>query len=108
MDEDNNEQENKEDMENNPEEKGEVNLIEKTKNQEEYQDDDEEPIEVEVEDRGINTDELPPEELQRLVDNNIELKEVNEVSNIDHEIRDKEKEKKTIKKTVNRWIKRER
>ena len=44
MDEDNNEQENKEDMENNPEEKGEVNLIEKTKNQEEYQDDDDEPI----------------------------------------------------------------
>ena len=100
MDEDNNEQENKEDMENNPEEKGEVNLIEKTKNQEEYQDDDEEPIEVEVEDRGINTDELPPEELQRLVDNNIELKEVNEVSNIDHEIRDKEKEKKQLKKQL--------
>ena len=100
MDEDNNEQENKEDKENNPEEKGEVNLIEKTKNQEEYQDDDEEPIEVEVEDRGINTDELPPEELQRLVDNNIELKEVNEVSNIDHEIRDKEKEKKELKKQL--------
>jgi hypothetical protein len=26
-------------------------------------------------DRGMNTDELPPEELQRLVDNNKELQE---------------------------------
>ena len=33
---------------------------------------------VEVVDRGINTDELPPEELQRLVDNNQELIEAKE------------------------------
>ena len=33
---------------------------------------------VVVEDRGMNTDELPPEELQRLVDNNQELIEANE------------------------------
>jgi hypothetical protein len=33
---------------------------------------------IEVEDRGINTDELPPEELQKLVDNNQELIEANE------------------------------
>ena len=33
---------------------------------------------VEVEDRGMNTDELPPEELQKLVENNQELIEANE------------------------------
>ena len=33
---------------------------------------------IEVQDRGVNTDELPPEELQRLVDNNQELIEENE------------------------------
>ena len=33
---------------------------------------------IEVEDRGINTDELPPEELQKLVDSNQELIEANE------------------------------
>ena len=33
---------------------------------------------VEVEDRGVNTDELPPEELQKLVENNQELIEANE------------------------------
>ena len=35
----------------------------------------------------MNTDELPPEELQRLVDNNKELQEENDVSNIDHEVK---------------------
>ena len=55
-------------------------------NQEEVED-EEEPIEIEVEDRGMNTDELPPEELQRLVDNNKELQEENDVSNIDHEVK---------------------
>ena len=35
----------------------------------------------------MNTDELPPEELQRLVDNNKELREENEVSNIEHEVK---------------------
>ena len=48
---------------------------------------EEEPIEIEVEDRGMNTDELPPEELQRLVDNNKELLEENDVSNMDHEVK---------------------
>ena len=33
---------------------------------------------IEVEDRGMNTDDLPPEELQKLVDNNIELIEAKE------------------------------
>ena len=77
-------------------------LKERKENQEEaqMQEGDDEPIEVEVEDRGINTDELPPEELQRLVDNNIELKEENDVSNFAHEIRDKEKEKKNMKKEL--------
>jgi hypothetical protein len=46
---------------------------------------DDEMREVEVEDRGMNTDELPPEELQRLVDNNIELKEENISPNVEHE-----------------------
>ena len=57
--------------------------------QEDDQEEDEsgEPIEVEVEDRGMNTDELPPEELQRLVDNNKELLEENDVSNMDHEVK---------------------
>ena len=55
------------------------------------QEENDEPIEIEVEDRGINTDELPPEELQRLVDNNIELKEENEVTNLAYKIVDKEK-----------------
>ena len=48
---------------------------------------DDEMREVEVEDRGMNTDELPPEELQRLVDNNIELKEENISPNIEHEVK---------------------
>ena len=43
---------------------------------------------VEVASVGINTDELPPEELQRLVDNNKELQDENDVSNIDHEAKD--------------------
>ena len=51
------------------------------------QEGEEEQIEIEVEDRGMNTDELPPEELQRLVDNNKELQEENDVSNIDHEVK---------------------
>ena len=36
------------------------------------------PEQIEVQDRGMNTDPLPPEELQRLVDNNQELMESNE------------------------------
>ena len=48
---------------------------------------EEAPLEVEVEDRGMNTDELPPEELQRLVDNNKELQEENDISNMDHEVK---------------------
>ena len=48
---------------------------------------EEAPIEIEVEDRGMNTDELPPEELQRLVDNNKELQEENDISNMDHEVK---------------------
>ena len=52
-----------------------------------YEDGEEPPIEIEVEDRGMNTDELPPEELQRLVDNNKELLEENDISNMDHEVK---------------------
>ena len=74
-------QENKENQENN---------IESQQNYEE------EPIEVEVEDRGMNTDELPPEELQRLVDNNIELKEENDVINFAHESKEKKVSKKAL------------
>ena len=33
---------------------------------------------VEVEDIGVNTDELPPEELQKLIENNEDLMEANE------------------------------
>ena len=54
-------------------------------------------IEIEVEDRGMNTDELPPEELQRLVDNNIELKELNEISSMDHDNNPKLNETNEIK-----------
>ena len=61
------------------------NQIQKAENEEE---DENTEIEVEVEDRGMNTDELPPEELQRLVDNNKELQEINDVSNIDHEVKE--------------------
>ena len=61
------------------------NQNQKTDNEEE---DENTEIEVEVEDRGMNTDELPPEELQRLVDNNKELQEINDVSNIDHEVKE--------------------
>jgi len=58
------------------------------KNQDNEEEDENTEIEVEVEDRGMNTDELPPEELQRLVDNNKELQEINDVSNIDHEVKE--------------------
>ena len=64
-----------------------VNSDENQENNQEEVEDGEEPIEIEVEDRGMNTDELPPEELQRLVDNNKELQEENDVSNIDHEVK---------------------
>ena len=64
------------------------------------QDGEEEPIEVEVEDRGVNTDELPPEELQRLVDNNAELKEESEVKNIEHEIKKDDKDDAAKKKAL--------
>ena len=57
-------------------------------NEQDKMDNDGEGIEVEVEDRGVNTDELPPEELQRLVDNNKELQEENNTSNIEHEIKE--------------------
>ena len=40
---------------------------------------------VEVSDKGINTDELPPEELKKLVDENPELK-----NNDENEIKNKE------------------
>jgi len=43
---------------------------------------------VEVTDIGINTDELPPEELQKLVENNRELLEENDISNIGNEAKD--------------------
>ena len=82
-----------ENIENNNEEKNEHNPEENIENQE-----DDEPKEVYVEDRGINTDELPPEELQRLVDNNLELKE-NDVSNIEHETKEI-KENKISKKEL--------
>jgi hypothetical protein len=37
---------------------------------------------------GINTSELEPEELQKLVDNNPELIDENEISNIDKEVKE--------------------
>ena len=43
---------------------------------------------VDVTDVGINTDELPKEELDKLVANNVELKDANNVSNIGIESRD--------------------
>ena len=66
----------------------------------EGEDDDEQPREVIVEDRGMNTDEIPPEELQRLVDNNPELKEENEIKNIDHEIKKPNKDENSIKNAL--------
>lgn len=81
-----------ENIENNNEEKSKENPEENIENQ------DDEVREVLVEDRGMNTDELPPEELQRLVDNNKELIE-NDVSNIEHETKEK-KENKISKKEL--------
>ena len=43
---------------------------------------------VEVSDKGVNTDELPPEELKKLVDENPELKDIDQ--NVQIEIKDKE------------------
>ncbi len=54
--------------------------------EEEYPEDEQSLIEVT--DIGVNTDELSPEELQKLVENNKELKE-NDVTNISHEIKEK-------------------
>ena len=62
------------------------NLGEKN-NLENSQEEEEECIEVEVEDRGVNTDELSPEELQFLVDNNPELKEENISTKIEREVK---------------------
>ena len=79
-----------EDQENGNEENknNKKNKSQEDQEQEDDQEEDEsEGIEVEVEDRGMNTDELPPEELQRLVDNNKELLEENDVSNMDHEVK---------------------
>ena len=82
------EEHNSQEQENNPQENQE-NYYNDNQNRENIENEaEEDPIEVEVEDRGINTDELPPEELQRLVDNNKELQEENEVSNMAHEIRE--------------------
>jgi hypothetical protein len=66
-----------------------IKNVNSEQNQEKGEEDEEEPIEIEVEDRGMNTDELPPEELQRLVDNNKELLEENDASNIEHEVKSK-------------------
>ena len=54
--------------------------------EEEYPEDEQSMIEVT--DIGVNTDELSPEELQKLVENNKELKE-NDVTNISHEIKER-------------------
>ena len=82
------EEHNSQEQENNPQENQE-NYYNDNQNRENIENEaEEDPIEVEVEDRGINTDELPPEELQRLVDNNKELQEENEVSNMAHEIKE--------------------
>ena len=43
---------------------------------------------IEVSDKGVNTDELPPEELKKLVDENPELKDIDQ--NVQIEIKDKE------------------
>ena len=75
-------------MKSNKNEKNTLNKdSENKKTQKEIQDEEEEIIEIEVEDRGVNTDELSPEELQYLVDNNIELKELNASINIENEVK---------------------
>ena len=88
MTEENNEEDAYDEMEGEEENPNlETNSDGNQENNQEEAEDGEEPIEIEVEDRGMNTDELPPEELQRLVDNNKELQEENDVSNIDHEVK---------------------
>ena len=82
-----------ENIENNNEEKSKENPEENIENQ------DDEVREVLVEDRGMNTDELPPEELQRLVDNNKELIE-NDVSNIEHETKEMKENKMSKKELI--------
>ena len=46
---------------------------------------------IELSDKGINTDELSPEELQKIVDNNPDLIGENNL-NIDAEVKEEEKE----------------
>ena len=65
---------------------------------------------IEVTDIGINTDELSPEELQKLVDNNKELHE-NEVINISHELKDRRlngSEEENKEDLINDLIKKEK
>ena len=74
---------NEQEIENNPENENNEN-----ENNNEENENNESEENVEVTEIGINTDELPPEELQKLVENNKELLEENDVSNIDHEAKD--------------------
>jgi hypothetical protein len=67
-------------------------------NQENQENEEEEN--VEVTDIGINTDELPPEELQKLVENNKELLDQNEISNIDHEVKENNNQITVTKKQL--------
>ena len=76
---------NQQENENLPQENENNNENDNENNNEENNDSEEN---VEVTEIGINTDELPPEELQKLVENNKELLEENDVSNIDHEAKD--------------------
>ena len=66
---------------------GEEDQSEQNQENQGEQESEKEQVEIEVEDRGMNTEELSPEELQRLVDNNKELQEENDVSNFDHEVK---------------------
>ena len=65
---------------------------------------------IEVTDIGINTDELSPEELQKLVENNKELHE-NEVTNISHELKERRlngSEEENKEDLINELIKKEK
>ena len=77
---------NQQEIENNQAQENDNNDNENNNNDENENNDSEEN--VEVTEIGINTSELPPEELQKLVENNKELLEENDVSNIDHEAKD--------------------
>ena len=74
------------------------NLEEKSQNNQNEKLDQSGEEMIEVSDKGINTDELSPEELQKIVENNPELKEEGNL-NYEQEVKDeKEMDENELKK----------